>query len=62
MNRSISYIRHTVAPRCMGSCTIIYLEEKASLALVGISHGAFNHKFLDKVNIYPSFIKHIYAE
>ena len=28
--------------------------------LASLVHGY--HKFLDKVNIYPSFIKHIYAE
>ena len=50
----------------------MYIEEKESLVHVGaanscqretlasLAHGY--HKFLDKVNIYPSFIKHIYAE
>ena len=52
--------------------TIIYIEEHKSLVhgwvanscqretLASLVHGY--HKFLDKVNIYPSFIKHIYAE
>ena len=52
--------------------TIIYIEEHKSLVhgwvanscqretLASLVHGY--HKFLDKVNIYPSSIKHIYAE
>ena len=50
----------------------MHIEEKESLVCVGAAnscprealaslvHGY--HKFLDKVNIYPSFINHIYAE
>ena len=40
---------------CWGSQQLLEGERLASLV-----HGY--HKFLDKVNIYPSFIKHIYAK
>ena len=52
--------------------TIIYIEEHKSLVHRGVANSCQRetlaslvlgyHKFLDKVNIYPSFIKHIYAE
>ena len=48
------------------------LEEQESLVHVGAANSCKRetfaslvheyHKFLHKVNIYPSFIKHIYAE
>ena len=51
---------------------IIYIEEQESLVHVGVANSSERgrlasllhgyHKFLDKVNIYPHFIKHIYAE
>ena len=52
--------------------TITYIEKQQSLVHVGAANSFWRetsaslvhgyHKFLDKVNIYPSFIKHIYAK